>query len=494
MKKKYSVLFISLLMAILCVCLVACNDADESLSRDYTYNDVYSAYEITNAEIRQNTLSSCDYVITCDIAPSASAKVYISRYDYVKATDTAIDYTANDGKYCFSNEIKSDYYFIHIVDGEKHAVLPLAHPQMAPSASSVQTSDRKSVEVNYNFVPKTSWSSFCDPTGKSVFKSATSTFDASTATVLKQNVKIDDTSPAVDYSPSDEAPYYFVVLSSKNGIVKYISKAFVTLDNMYSNLTVSIEEVNNVASLVLSGTFITDGEIAIGLHSDNSVLDSPVDVYGERVSGLANSTFKATLDITQIISNSGEGVWFDIKISTTSGGVFDATPDNADMMQELLSGDVKFEFQAYGDDLKLNYVKGVYSAVNSVSIDTTGVPTLIVKGNTASNVTDIKIHANTDNNGTNAGEKLWDNQSSESGKFEFRIALSELPTIDGATPWSWFHVYTYIGSEKTSADLNRGKTLSVDDYFDYNGVRYTIKAWSDNGSYGKGLAIQTEKI
>lgn len=491
MKKKISVILISLLMATLCVCLIACNETDGE--RDYAFTDLYTAYEITKVDIAQKSTFNCDYLVACDIAPSDSAKVYVTRYEKISETDSAIDYTQKDGKYAFNATVTSASYYIHIVDGDKTAILPMTRPQMAPTL----TDNGDNCVVKYNFVNGTSWSSFCDPTGKSVYKSASPSFDEQSASLVAKNVAIWQADTTTDYSPSTETPYYFIVLSAKNGIVHFVSSPLFSVEKAYSDLQVSLQDVDGTASLVVEGNFVIGGDVAVELYSADEKLGKVLEKLGERVTGNAGDTFKATIDVSQVLNGeTGAGIWYDVKLSSSIGGLYDVSVNCADMMQEIMSGNSKFEFQNYGGLLKLNYVYNAKFGLNSVTIDATGVPTLVVKGSVSSNVHDIKLHANfVDNGSAPCDDKYWNNQSAESGKFEFRIALSDLYSLTGSTPWAWFHLYVYTdASNPESADLNRGSVLTVDDYYDYNGVRYTIKAWTGNGEVGKGLAIQTQVL
>lgn len=491
MKNKISIILISLLIATLCVCLVACNDSDGE--RDYAFTDLYTSYEITKVDIAQKSAYNCDYLVSCDIAPSENTKVYVTRYEKIGANDTAIAYTQKDGKYAFNATMTGLSYYIHIVDGDKTAILPMTRPQMAPTL----TDNGDNCVVKYNFVLGSSWSSFCDPTGKSVYKSASAVFDEQSASLVARNVAIWQADTTTDYSPSADKPYYFVVLSAKNGIVRFVSTPLFSVDKAYSDLQVSLKDVNGTASIVVEGNFVIDGDVAVELYSADSKLGKVVERVGVRVSGNAGDHFAASIGVTQVLNGeTGAGIWYDIKLSSSVGGLYDVSAACADMMQEIVADNAKFEFQNYEGLLKLNYAYNAKLGVSSVTIDTTGVPTLVVKGSCVNTARDIKLHANFDNNGAKPCEdKYWENQSNESGKFEFRVALSDLYSKSGSTPWAWFHIYLYTDAdEPDKTDLIRGSVLTIDNYYDYNGVRYTIKAWTNGSEIGKGLAIQTQVL
>lgn len=496
MKKTMKIVLIVLLATLAVVCLVACNE----YNRTYTFTP-YTAYEITKVNITQTGRTACNYTVTCDIAPSNSAKVYITHYDKITSDDAAVDYTATNGNYVFDADVSFASYYIHVVDGEKTAVLPMTRPQMTPTLTANGTSN----VLNYNFVKGTSWSSFCDPTGKSVYKSSKDTFDESTATLVAKNVAIAYADSTTDIAANDDMPYYYVVLSAKNGIVTYVTTPIICVEKAFSGMKASFEIVNGVASLKISGTSLLGGTLAVELYSADTTLGKVVEVLGDEVNIVAGHPFAASIDVSKILNGEvGAGIWYDVKIAS-SFGQFDVFTESADMMQEILSQGAKFEFKEWNGLLKVNYGYGADFVVTSVSIqDVEDIPTLIVKGTGIDSVKCVKLHADAeygpkDASGSNKHHQYWDDISTTKNEFVFCVKLTDLP-VDGET-WSWFHVYAYDvenASNSTTptgkSDLKRGGVLKVDQEFVYNGVVYTVKAWTEGSDVGTGLAISTKAV
>lgn len=494
MKKTSKLFLIIFLLLVIVACLTACGN-------NYHFNEPYTAYEISKVDIIQTNRTTCNYVVTCDIAPSETAKVYLTRYDKIAQTDVAIDYTAKDGKFIFDSNINYASYFIHVVDGEKTAILPMTRPQMTPSL----TVNEGNNVLSYHFVNGTSWSSFCDPTGKSVYKSANATFD-DTAEVVATNISISGVDTTTDTNPSDDKPYYYVVLSAKNGIVTYVSTPIVLLEKAFSNITTTLTTVNDVACLQISGKSNFGGNVAVELYSADTRLGKVVEIVGDEVSSANDGTFTANLDVSKVISENGANIWYDIKLSS-SFGLFDVFKESANMTDTITSNFATFEFKEYDHLLKLNYVFTNFNvdSVTMENIDGNGVPTLVVKGTYDDSVKCIKLHADAeygpkDTNGNNKHHQYWDNKSTTKNTFEFRVLATDLPT-DSAQTWSWFHIYSYDTENPTnlqnptkSKDLNRGNVLTVGAEITYKGVRYTIQAWTDGNQVGTGLAISTDKI
>lgn len=482
MKKSITTVFIAVAtMLVLCMCLVACSGSRTK--------EPYTAYEITGIEIRQQGSDLFDYVVESDIAPSLQTKVYITRYDDVSADAQAIEYVAVDGKYSFSATVSYATYYLHIVEGEKSAVMPMTRPQMAPTL----TTNKTNAIVTYNFANGTSWSSFCDPTGKSIYKSNKLTFD-DTAVLVAQNVNISGVESTTDTAYTTDLPYYYVVLSAKNGIVKYISAPIMKLAQAYRNVRVDFETVEGKARLKVSGKFVTDGDVTLVIYSADEKLGRVAQLLGNEASGKAGDAFVTYIDLSKVYSfggSNGKGIWYDIKLASGYGTLYDINMGAANTSDTVKEINVTYEFKTWNSILKLNY--NVYDyAVTSVIIEESGdkAPELIIKGVYNDELTDIKLHGDVQANGTQTKEIFVDNASLISGEFEFRMSLADIPTE--GKPWCWFHIYTYKNNASVATnkdELPRGEALTIEQTFEYGDVIYTIKAYQNVGSQ---LAIQAE--
>ncbi len=483
--KKQRLILISVIIALaLTVALVAC---------DRPVNDPYTAYEITKVDIVQKGVSDYDYLITSDIAPSSSAKVYITRYEKIASSDSAIAYENKDGKFAFNAEVSYDNYFIHVVDGEKTAILPMTRPQMAPTVSRPSTVQ---TIVAYNFANGTSWSSFCDPAGKSVYRSSKTVFDSS-ATLVASNVAIWNADTTTDNAPDSNAPYYYVVLSAKNGIVTYVSAPITTLAKTYSGLSVFFDVVEGVPMLKAKGKYVIDGDVTLEIYSANETLGRVTTIMGTKESGKAGESFETSInlaDIYAVTGSVGAGIWYDIKLLSGTGAQYEISSVRADMQDTISCDGVDFEFKEWNSILKLNY-KAYDYVVKSVTIEENAdrAPVLVVKGTYDKNsLTDIKLHGDVQADGAQVDDIVVPNTDSRDGYFEFRMALTEITTT--GKPWCWFHIYTYKNNSSVNSgkdDMPRKGTLEIGQTFDYDGVRYTIKAYNDTGAQ---LAIQAENI
>ncbi len=439
----------------------------------------HQSYDVTDVYVEQKKVDTFLYKVKSDITVTANTKVYVTPYSTLSANAQPVEYTKENDSLVFTATVPYDTYFIHIVDGTKTALMPMARPMCAPTLSKGTSSNI----VTYNFVAGTSWSSFCDPAGKAVYRSASSQFDE-TAEVVAQNVQISGVDSTTDPSPDASKPYYYVVLTSKNGVVTYVSAPLIDYDTAFSDVNVSVENINGRAVLVATGTFKINGDVALDVYSADEKLGSVTEITGEFVSGNAGDTFRVTLDFTDIIKASGAGVWFDVKLATSTGLLLEVPATAANTANVVQIDSTTIEFKSWNGILKLTYA--FYDvAVSSVTIDESDItrgPVLVVTGVMANDVREVKLHADAEFSGSKH-HYYWTNVSSTTSEFRFEVALSELPST--GQPWSWFHIYVYKGNatvESAKIDLNRGSALSIGQTFTFNSVQYTIQAYNGDGS------------
>ncbi len=100
---------------------------------------------------------------------------------------------------------------------------------------------------------------------------------------------------------------------------------------------------------------------------------------------------------------------------------------------------------------------------------------LVVKGTMSTNIPCIALHGR-----ANGRDYYGRNVANEEGKFEIRFDLTQVTY--GDTPWVWFHIYVYadaepadLGSYADMINLQRENFFNVNDYVDFDNVRYTVQ-------------------
>lgn len=351
MKKNFKIILLLVLTTLLVACLCACSQDD---TMGFDRNEFYQAYNVTEVYVEQKETNVYLYKIKTDIEISANTKVYVTRYEKLPTNAEAITFTKEDGALVFTATVPYESYFIRVVDGDKNALMPMAKPMFAPKLEKVNGIMPSNV-VTFNFVEGTSWSSFCDPTGKAVYRSASRQFDAQ-AEVVAKNIQIAGVDSTTDASPDANKPYYFVVLTAKNGVVTYVSTPLMDYDSAFKDVSATLEKVNDKATLVITGKFKVVGDVAIEVYSEDEKLGSVTEVVGEFVSGSAGESFRATLDLTSIINNvSGKGIWYDIKLATKAGLLFDIPSNVANTSDSILVDGTTVKFETWNNLLKVSY-------------------------------------------------------------------------------------------------------------------------------------------
>ena len=314
-----------------------------------------------------------------------------------------------------------------------------------------------------------------------------------TAEVVAQNVQISGVDSTTDTTPSADKPYYYVVLTSKNGVVTYVSAPLIDYNTAFSNVNVSVENIGGRAVLVATGTFNIPGDAALDIYSADEKLGSVTEVMGEFVSGDAGDTFRVTLDFTDIIKSAGAGVWYDVKLATGSGLRLEIPATAANTGNVVQIDRTTIEFKSWNNILKLTYAFYDVSVTQVIidESDATRGPVLVVTGILANNVRSVTLHYDAEYGGRKHDIEI-NNISTTDGEFRFELALKDLPTQD--TPWCWFHIYVYKGNATVASekiDLNRGPALSIGQEFIFGNTKYVIQAWNGDGSQ---LTIQAVPI
>lgn len=246
--------------------------------------------------------------------------------------------------------------------------------------------------------------------------------------------------------------------------------------------------------LVVKGTMIADIG-CIKLHANGN---GDSNFFGDNVSKEAGK-FELHMDLSQVPVDDTPWLWFHIytyeeaepadpKANFKKNDLARGTLMNVG--DKLVCGDVVYTVLDQGQ-LVIQPKPASKLSIDSVIVDTTDKPTLVIKGNMPGGIGCLKLHAEA--NGTHL---YADNSSTEAGKYELRFDLTQI-TADG-TPWIWFHIYTYTDAAPADSsaciekiDLPREDRFADDAHWDYNGIRYSIV--TDGGAYGL-IVIQPTKI
>lgn len=195
-------------------------------------DDLYQDYQFEHIGIVQ--IDKLTYQLEIDLGAFANSnyddlKFYISRLsdDLNASTEIEATYQASQAIYLVDRveiPVRGDYFLtatFYENNEPQRAVLPITFPIMNPKIYQYNQNNY----IMFEFDPNTSWSSFVDREGISVYRSSNYIFDHQ-AQLLQSNIVLTD-SEYVDPMQTEQ-PYYFLELQSKAGRVTYLSSALFT--------------------------------------------------------------------------------------------------------------------------------------------------------------------------------------------------------------------------------------------------------------------------
>lgn len=205
-------------------------------------------------------------------------KIYMSKNDTLDLDKSdELTYTKKeDGTYVI-NAVTYDAgdYFLYVTTGKEVGTYPLTVPKMAPKTWM----NGNTVNIEFEVDGSTSWSSFIDPEGKNVYRSASPVFDE-TAKPMEENIDI-LTSSFADGAATKDEPYYYIVFNGKNGKFRYISAPlFYTATQ--GEAGVSFYEKKGKPYLEITGTLYAvseDAERVMQLRVGNFDGDDPTSTF-----------------------------------------------------------------------------------------------------------------------------------------------------------------------------------------------------------------------
>lgn len=432
MKKKNLFLLATLCVLAFTVLFAGCGKR-ESGERFY-------AYVIQGVEIRQQTNKEYAFYVTLP-EDTAAPVFYFTRYDRLKESDTPLQASYADGKYTFSVTALPGDYFLYAKDGSKTAMLPLTIPKMNPSVSAVGAINT----VSYELDGSTSWSSFIDPEGKSIYRSASPQFGDSAKPVSENNSILDATTS--DVRPSEEEPYYYVVFSGKNGLVRFVSYALIDATKLFDGLSASLTAGADGAPLlrVTGRQTMSDDFDAYSL-----TVASGDETYSAKNTDSRLSRFTFSLPLGAMKK---PDIWYDIHLTENATGKRWSLPASVGTDDTVTSQKKQYSFHEWQGQLKVAFapVSTLYD-VTSVTLTEgeDGRPLVVVAGDLSEGTAQdaVKLAVRYDSGGKH-DLAIVENSSGEQGKFLFTFDASAM-TIAG----NWHDIDIVAGGKNYTIDAS----------------------------------------
>ncbi len=417
----------------------------------------YEIVEIQDIVISQKGISTydIDFKLSDEITDE---KVYFTVNDSLKENDDEVSVVKSEGVYSFTVEATTADYFIYVVYGEKTVKHGVTMPSMAPTITTVVAA-KTYISIEYGFNSSSSWSAFCDPTGKNVYRSSTTTFDENAEIVVKNENIV--TEQSNDGNPTSEKPFYFIVLKSKNGNVTFISNALTVSENIVDTMSLQLTSKNDTPILEATVKFksiITDN-YKLKVVSGSEVYLTDGTLVGEE--------YIYNFDLSNL---SRLGVWYDVVlINSVSGNEVSILDSNADMSTSVTTTDTKYTFKEWANLLKVNaeaFIEDdvVFTNITITTVDDKPTLTLVATSSQSFNVV-----ITYDDEGTQTQATL--NPKTNSNTYTFTYDLSKLG-ISG----KWYDLkYRIDGVDKSIA----ADQSSFSDNVIVDGKKYEFKEWAN---------------
>jgi hypothetical protein len=167
--------------------------------------------------------------------------------DYRAAAATDAAFTVDgDRVQLATTELEAGDHFLWVTTGDAQASVTVTIPDMAPR---VWIGDDLP-HIEFDQAGDSSWSSYVDPEGKNVYRSASPVFDES-AEPIAEGLAITETSYRVD-DPAPDAPYYFLVFTGHGGDSTFVSSP-IFADAEQGQLAVELRSIDGAPHYVISG-------------------------------------------------------------------------------------------------------------------------------------------------------------------------------------------------------------------------------------------------
>ncbi|MBA4346051.1 MAG: hypothetical protein C0419_06045, partial [Microbacterium sp.] len=197
-----------------------------SLGASPTSEPAFTAVELADIQIIQQASSTYDvsFAVPDELASESSTiAVELTKLDEYSDDAIELDATIDSGRVLVDGlELDAGDHFLWVEVGGEPVSTPITIPDMTPHVWL----DGGTPTLEFGQEGRSSWSSYVDPEGKNVFRSASAAFDDS-AQPIAENLPITETSFRDNAFTSDE-PYYFLVFTGKDGNATFVSSSLFT--------------------------------------------------------------------------------------------------------------------------------------------------------------------------------------------------------------------------------------------------------------------------
>lgn len=377
-------------------------------------------------------------------------------------------------------------YYLWLVYGEKEAKTSIGVPSMFPTIS---VADDGAATFNFNYTYGTSWGSFCDPTGKAVYKSDKPVFDQS-AVLIAEGIDITEEHCAL---PSDSLDsYFYSVSTAKEGLMKIISRPVQIYDFLISEVDGISAYLTNDCEFRVDISVSEDSPIA-SLVNDNLGLMIKSDIADEVYLSSAtysNGVASMKVDLHNLIY---DGLWYDVILIWNGSVVMDvpkvfdgkqvdglATVNGDGLLYYITSWkpegapDTQAMLKVFFEENTTKYAEEILKSY-LVTFTTDPVPTLNVTVKLKDNTSETPVLAITGGDKTMLASA--EGVVNDDGTISYSLPVTEAMTEAG----KWYDLRFFVGNNahemlKDSCITYQNYSASYSD--PSNGRTYTFQEWN----------------
>ena len=482
MKKIIKLTLIALIVA-MTLSLAGCS----LIERVFLGGDPYDFSNVTLTQTGVNEFR-VDFDVNCG---KENVEIYLTegfrRSESIKPI--TVEKTVDGGKAHFSFtrtfNLAEDYY-LWVVKGEKEAKTSISIPSMFPS---IAMNEDGSATFEFKYTYDTAWGSFCDPTGKAVYKSSKPVFDSS-AILIEEGIAITTETCTIPVGMVDQGAYYFSVSTAKDGEVKSISRPVMFFDGLKSAVSGISSKVTNDLKLEISVEIPKDSVYASQVASKlqlivkTNIVDEIYVVDCVYENGVATMTF----DITNLIY---EDLWYDLVLCWNGLAVMDVPQyfngHSVETSSTVKKDGIVYSTVGWKDDgapekteiLKIYFIEDTIKYADEicksylVSLDTSSTPTLVVKAKFKDSVGEIPVLAIT---GGDTTKLVYASGTlNEDGSYTFELPIESAFT----TPDKWYDLRFFVGN--TAYEMLKDSCIGYSDFakqYETAGRRYEFREWN----------------
>lgn len=352
--------FVLLLVTLLASCSsTSLSDSNESI--DSSSSGPYEAEEINKIEVTITSDFKYHFLVSSTIKAESGVKLYLSQDDVHSEDDIDVNYTAIEGSYEFSYAHSWNTFFLIAVSGSKEAKINYEVPSYDPKISAEATGNL----IQFGFDMDTSWANYCDPIGKTVYRQSDKIFNKTSATLVQKEVNI-STESILDTNPNSAEPYYFIVLTSKNGVATTISPALEInksmLEGAISVTGSSLQNIDGTPTLTIYGTFGLAGQVHLTI-----ITEQVIACEGDAIKDSESDDFEIAVDLSQLKSS---GKFYDLRMYVLAGTYYPILKSDiseVEFASKLTLNGRCYQYQEYSSLLKIEFIS-LNASVETISL------------------------------------------------------------------------------------------------------------------------------